>query len=146
MLRMKDVMTAGPFTIETDQPLSLAASLMDRHAIRHLPVVRGSELMGVLSERDLWLLRAMAGMPADNCSVSQAMAAPAFTVDAEHPVVEAAREMADQKYGCAIVTSMGKVVGIATAVDLLRALSARLAVVEATAAKALARPAAERLS
>ena len=48
------VMTPAPRSIEESATAFDAALLMARHAIRHLPVTRGGELVGVISERDLF--------------------------------------------------------------------------------------------
>jgi acetoin utilization protein AcuB len=58
-LQMKSVptvdkyMTSHPHTIGVDQPLSLAHKIMTEFRIRHLPVLDGGKLVGVISDRDL---------------------------------------------------------------------------------------------
>jgi CBS domain-containing protein len=51
------VMTPRPHTIEESATAFDAILLMARHAIRHLPVTRGGELVGVVSERDLFAVQ-----------------------------------------------------------------------------------------
>ena len=48
------VMTADPDTLGPDAPASEALDLMERHRYRHLPVVRGAEVVGIVSIRDLY--------------------------------------------------------------------------------------------
>ena len=56
-----DVMTAEVFTVPPDMPVQDAARLMASRWIRHLPVVDGEELLGVVSMRDMTgVLAAMA--------------------------------------------------------------------------------------
>jgi CBS domain-containing protein len=50
---VRDIMTAEVKTIEPDDTVEEAMRLMTRHRIRHLPVVRGSRVMGVVSIGDL---------------------------------------------------------------------------------------------
>ena len=50
---IKAVMTPFPYSIAIDAPLSDAAQMMEEHEIRHLPVIEGDELVGVVSDRDL---------------------------------------------------------------------------------------------
>ena len=77
-LTVRAFMTESPLTIGIDQPLRTAHDLMRRHHIRHLPVLRAGELVGMVSDRDLSLLELMPGV--DAC---------VLTVPTEHPSVSA---------------------------------------------------------
>lgn len=48
-----DVMTSDVVTVPPDTPLRDAARTMARHWIRHLPVVAGGKLVGMISQRDI---------------------------------------------------------------------------------------------
>ena len=48
-------MTRKPVTVAPEAPLEEATVLMERHGFRHLPVVTGHEVVGMLSDRDLRL-------------------------------------------------------------------------------------------
>jgi CBS domain-containing protein len=48
-----DWMTADPETIEPDESTEMAATLMIHGGFRHLPVLRGDEVVGIVSIRDL---------------------------------------------------------------------------------------------
>jgi acetoin utilization protein AcuB len=65
-MHVKDVMTTAPVTITPDTPISAARHLMQKHAIRHLPVLEDERLVGMLSDRDL---RTVAPSPATSLSV-----------------------------------------------------------------------------
>jgi CBS domain-containing protein len=52
--RVEDVMTRHPETVEPDESLSQARLVMLHGGFRHLPVVEGRELVGMLSMRDLF--------------------------------------------------------------------------------------------
>ena len=54
--RLREVMTADPETIGADEPVPEAVRRMDEGAYRHLPVVEGGEVVGVLSIRDIPVL------------------------------------------------------------------------------------------
>ena len=49
--RLAEIMTAGPITIDPDRPLGYALVVMHREGFRHLPVVRGGEVLGIVSSR-----------------------------------------------------------------------------------------------
>lgn len=121
-LKMKDVMTAQPVTIGRGQPLSVAHALMREHRCRHLPVLEHGDLVGVLSQRDLYLLETLAGADLAADRVDEAMSTEAFAVDPDASVVDVAREMTREKYGCAVVVERDRVVGIFTATDALALL------------------------
>ena len=54
---IKDHMTAFPFTIDHNKTVHDARQLMIENRIRHLPVVEGKKITGVISERDIyWVL------------------------------------------------------------------------------------------
>ena len=50
---LKDVMTAGMYTVTTDTSVEQCMALMDAHNIRHLPVVENDQLVGLVSIRDV---------------------------------------------------------------------------------------------
>src|SRR3954451_6855057 len=72
-LTMKDVMTAQPVTIGRDQTLATAHALMREHHCRHLPVLEQGELVGILSQRDLYFLETIKGVESDVDLVEDAM-------------------------------------------------------------------------
>lgn len=119
-------MTTGPHAIEPDQKLSQAHRLMREHAIRHLPVMRGDELIGVLSDRDLHLIETLRDVDPDKVVVEEAMSDVVYKVSPRAALDEVVSEMARHKYGCAVVVDHGKVVGVFTTVDALRAFAEML--------------------
>ena len=54
--RLREVMTTDFETIGADEPVAEAVRRMDEGSIRHLPVVEGSRVLGVLSSRDIPIL------------------------------------------------------------------------------------------
>ncbi len=115
-------MSTAPHSIGVDQPLSRAHALMREHHIRHLPVLSGGRLMGVVSERDLSILETIVGVDPKTIGVNEAMSTVVYAVPPDAPLDEVAAEMAEHRYGCVVVIDHEKVVGIFTTVDLARAL------------------------
>lgn len=129
MPMIQKVMTTLPHTIGQDIPLKTAMSLMREYGIRHLPVLEASRVVGVLTDRDVKLAASFApqGAQADALTVEDVMTPEPYTVAPETPLNHVVTEMAEHKYGCAIVQQAnGKVVGIFTAVDGLRTLGETL--------------------
>lgn len=116
-------MTTSPHSVGVDQPLSRAHAMMREHHIRHLPVLSGGRLMGVVSERDLHIMETIAGVDPRSVEVGEAMSTVVYAVPPGTPLDEVAREMAEHRYGCVVVMENEKVVGMFTTVDLARALA-----------------------
>lgn len=119
-------MTASPHSIGVDQTLARAHAVMREHRIRHLPVLAGGRLLGIVSERDLHLVETMAGVDPAKVTVEEAMSTSVYAVGPDAPLDEVAHEMAEHRYGCAVVMAHERVVGIFTTVDVARTLAALL--------------------
>jgi acetoin utilization protein AcuB len=120
---VKEFMTPHPHSIGVDQKLARAHQVMREHSIRHLPVLHGGKVVGMLSLRDLHLIETLSDVDVDEVTVEEAMSDEPYCVPPDKAIGELAREMADQKYGAAIVVEGNRVVGLFTTVDALRALS-----------------------
>ncbi len=123
MITVAEYMTASPLTVGDDQPLTRAHELMREHRIRHLPVLHGGKLVGVVSMGDLHLLETLGKFDLEKATISEAMTADPYVVAPNAPLSEVAATMADHKYSTAIVARGSKVVGIFTTTDALRALT-----------------------
>jgi acetoin utilization protein AcuB len=121
-LTVDGYMTRSPLTIGLEQPIAGALELMRAHNIRHLPVLSGGKLVGMVTERDLQLVGSLEGVDPRAMSVEQAMTPDPYAI-APHTSLEwVALEMAEHKYGSTVVVEKGKVVGVFTTVDALKAL------------------------
>jgi acetoin utilization protein AcuB len=121
---VRDIMRSPVVSVSPGTTLADAYRTMREKAFRHLPVVDGGRLVGVVTDRDLRLATsalAPAPFPADS-SVSAVMCPEPLTADAEDAVEDAARVMRERKIGCLPVVEDGRVVGIITGIDLLDAL------------------------
>jgi|CXWL01.1.fsa_nt_gi acetoin utilization protein AcuB len=122
-LTVADVMTEQPLTIGRDQPLSVAHRMMRENRVRHLPVLEHGELVGVLTQRDLYFLETIAGVEIDSDKIDDAMSTDAYAVAPDARLEDVAAVMAEQRYGCAVVMERGRVAGIFTATDALRVIA-----------------------
>ncbi len=116
-------MTTCPHSLGVDQPLAKAQALMSDCNIRHLPILDGGRLVGVLSDRDIQRVETLRDVDPHKTLVGDAMSLEPFSVAPTAPLDEVAAEMASKKFGSAVVMQNGKVVGVFTTTDALRALS-----------------------
>lgn len=123
MVTIAQYMTSHPFTIGHDIKLSVAHEMMQQHRVRHLPVLNAGNLVGVLSQRDLYFLETFKDVRLSEVAVEEAMSGDPYVVDSKTPLAEVAREMIRRKLGTALVAEHGRVIGIFTALDGLRALA-----------------------
>ena len=119
---VSDYMTRSPHTIGRDQTLAQAHAIMNAKRIRHLPVLDGGELVGLLSQRDLYFVEMLDATKPARIRVEEAMSPEVFEVAADAPLAEVVSTMQRKKLGCVVVTAPGKVVGVFSTVDALRAL------------------------
>lgn len=116
-------MTRGPQTIGQEQTLDVAHSVMRQHGVRHLPVLEAGKLVGVLSQRDLHLVETLRDVNPATTTVDEAMTSDVYITGPDAPLDEVASQMAEHKYGSAVIVERGKVVGMFTTVDALNALA-----------------------
>lgn len=116
-------MTTSPHSIGIDQPLLVAHRMMHEHKIRHLPVLAGGKLVGMVTERDLALIESLVGIDPNKVTVEEAMSTSVYSVSPDTSLDEVVSEMCLHKYGSAVIMSNEKVVGIFTTVDVCHALS-----------------------
>jgi acetoin utilization protein AcuB len=130
-LRVVDVMTAEPVTVGPEDTLMRAVEVMRKHRIRRLPVVIGEKLVGLVAEGDLKRAQPSALSATqeefdaimDGTSVSRIMIADPVTAGPGVLLVDAAQTLLTTKYGTLPVVEGGRLVGILTDTDLLRALA-----------------------
>jgi acetoin utilization protein AcuB len=118
-LTVKHFMSSSPHTIGHEQPLTAAHKIMREHDIRHLPVLDGGRLAGMLSQRDLYLIESLRDVDPERVNVSEAMSTEVFAVGPDTTIRTIVSEMAVHKYGSAVVVERDKVVGVFTTTDAL---------------------------
>lgn len=131
---LKDVMIHNPVTLNIDEPFIKVAQIFKEKNIRHLPIVndRGS-IIGVMSQRDFNRITS----PKKDASgeyiydmddlatyiLKQHIIHKVVTLKPEDTIEKAVELMAEKKLGCIpIVTPEDRVIGIVTAIDMLKLL------------------------
>ena len=132
-MNVKDLMRTSVVTVAPDDTSDKVFSLLTLKNIRHLPVIENGKLVGIVSDRDLkrvmgarqgWKLALKAGQLVLTVSarkVSTFMRRAPVTVVPEVDAADAAAIMVKKKIGALPVIKQGKLVGIVTETDLLRA-------------------------
>ncbi|MEN0059432.1 MAG: CBS domain-containing protein [Bdellovibrio sp.] len=115
-------MTTAPLTIGADSTLAKAEKMMLELRVRHLPVLDGGRLVGILSDRDIKLIESFRDVDPEKVQVREAFSEEPYTVSPRAPLSEVCSEMAAHKYGSALVVDNHKLVGIFTWVDALNAM------------------------
>jgi CBS domain-containing protein len=107
------LMTPRPITVKPFETVGAAATIMRTCRVRHLPVVIGTRLAGVLSARDV--------IPADQQAlVGDVMTAPSHALPSTALVTSACEQMLAHHHSCLPVVDRDALVGIFTATDALR--------------------------
>lgn len=116
-------MTAAPHSIGSEQTIATASLMMNDYHIRHLPVLHGGRLLGILTDRDIKLIETFRDVDPAKVTVEEAMTEQPFSVSPDAPLDEVVETMAANKYGSAVIMQNHKVVGIFTTVDACEALT-----------------------
>jgi acetoin utilization protein AcuB len=123
---IQEYMTRSPHSIGEEQSLARAKTVMQEHDIRHLPVLHGGQLVGMVTDRDVQLVETLDDIDPKLVTVSDAMSQSVYAIPPDTPLEQVAAEMAARKYGSAVVMRGRDVVGIFTTVDACRALASLL--------------------
>jgi acetoin utilization protein AcuB len=121
--QIKKYMTTDVQTIGDQQPMSIAHGMMREQGIRHLPVLHQGKVVGILTDRDLRLVETLRDVDPTKVAVSEAMTPDPYVVAPDAALDEVVSTMAAKKYGSAVVSDHGHVVGIFTTVDACRAFA-----------------------
>ena len=126
---VRDIMSEQIVTISGDDSLSTVEDIMTLGGVRHMPVVRAGQLVGVVSERDL--LRASLSNLTEFgneqrraflqvVEIKRVMSTPPVIIGPDASIKEAALMMAERKIGCLPVVDEGRLLGMLTETDVLR--------------------------
>ncbi len=137
-MRMKDVMTKNPITVNPDTLVLQAQKMMKEKKIRRLPVVEKGRLVGIITKYDLLEAAPPKGTSSlydlteqlSKMRVKNVMKKNPLTVTPFTPMEDALRLGQEKKIGSFPVVENGKLVGIATESDILRFLIRTLGIGE----------------
>ena len=125
---VSEIMTKNIIGLTRTDDLQRAEKLFNRHKIKHIPVVSGESVIGMLSYSDL-LKVSYADISEDEHNVDavvynmftieQVMVKDVVTITSETTIKEAAKILAEREFHALPVVDGGTVVGILTTTDLL---------------------------
>lgn len=126
---VQDVMQRGVVIVSPETNLAEAMRLLQRRGIRHLPVLDGGALVGIISDRDVKkaMGSARAGEP---LTAGDVMTREVVTTAPMFPVEEAAQLMVKRKISALPVTEDGRLLGIVTETDVLELFVRAMGVTE----------------
>ena len=127
-IKIVDVMTANPLTVKAEEPVGMVDELMMENSIRQIPVVKGTELVGIVTDRDIRAFLSDA-LLTDLSAREKALKTPVGEIMTNQPVSlapddeleEALELLIEQKFGAIpVVDEAEGLVGIVSYVDVLR--------------------------
>lgn len=131
-MRVRDWMTPEPVTVTPQTSVMNARRILRAHEIRHLPVVEGDRVVGMLSDADLLLrdsqmAQALSALQSDLLGgryrrVASIMITPVEVVQPDETVRAAAAKLEGCRVNSLPVVEGGRLIGIITTTDCLRAL------------------------
>ena len=134
-MKVSDRMTRDVITVQADDPIREAVDLVEERQLRRFPVMKGDELVGIVTDRDLRNATASSVVLTekkyhdfllDAVKVESAMSANPSTVTPESDLKDAARLILELKVGGLPVLKDGRLVGIITETDLINTLLEKL--------------------
>ncbi len=129
---VRELMTTEVTTVQETDALIDAAMIFSRSTVRHLPVLRGKQLVGVITERDVkrFAPGLLSGVSSDqyqqvmeSTPLARVMTREMLTVKADQPVSEAVNLLYSKRIGCLPVVENNELVGIITTTDMLRLMA-----------------------
>ncbi|TDU42875.1 CBS domain protein [Gelidibacter sediminis] len=130
------IMSVKIITLKRDDDLETAEHLFKKHKIRHIPVVNGDAIIGMLSYTDLLRISFADAVDEDEenieslvynmFTIEQVMAKNVVTVTSDTSIKEVAEILAKKEFHALPVVDKGRLVGILTTTDLIKYLLVQL--------------------
>ena len=132
-MKIADLMSTKLFTVSPDDSVEAAVRLLQQRGVRHLLVLEGRDLVGILSDRDIKRaldpqkrhrkkLLNLGGLffLLEPILVREIMTRNPVSISPNATAQEAAAQMVSKRFGALPVVKSGRLIGIVTETDLLR--------------------------
>ncbi|MFT6001111.1 MAG: CBS domain-containing membrane protein [Neolewinella sp.] len=124
------IMSTGLLTVNITQRLKEVEAIIRGQHVRHVPVVSGDKIIGMLSKTDLQKISFVNMIDGDdlttamydNLSIEQVMTKDITTVKQDDTILDVATILSENEFHALPVTEDGKLVGIVTTSDLVKFL------------------------
>jgi CBS domain-containing protein len=110
------------FSVTPDDPVLEAIRLMAEERVGALLVMKGDELVGIVSERDYARKVILLGRSSSSTPVWQIMSSPVHTVSPDHTVPDCMRLVTEKRIRHLPVVERGRVIGVISIGDLVKAV------------------------
>lgn len=124
-MKVRELMTKQPTTVEPDAKLGEVATLMKQEDCGSIPVVEGGRLVGIVTDRDIVVRGVASGKDPKNQRVSEVMSADPVSIGPDEDITAAEKVMGDRQIRRLPVVEGGKLVGIIVTAQIARAGSDR---------------------
>jgi len=121
VLLVRDFMSTNVKTVRTDATVKEAVAKMNKFRIGSIIVIEGKRLVGIITERDILERIVEPCMEPIAITAKEIMSSPVIFTSPDVNIEDAARLMATKKIKKLAVVENGKLVGIVTSMDLMRA-------------------------
>ena len=128
---VRDYMTTEVTSLQESDTLLDATMVFVRSTLRHLPILRGKILVGIVTERDVkqYAPSILSGISSEEYNrvmettpLARVMTRDPLTMRPEQPVAEAAQLLTTKRIGCLPVVENGELMGIITTTDMMKLL------------------------
>jgi CBS domain-containing protein len=122
---IKEYMIEHPYSIQVTETARSAEMLMSAHKIRHLPVLDGKEVIGIISDRDISLAKVVNQNQAyyGQVKIKEVCLFDSCIFDENEPLDVVAKTMAMRRIDAVVITAKDVPVGIFTTTDACRLLA-----------------------
>jgi acetoin utilization protein AcuB len=118
-MKVNDWMVRNVITIDPEVGVKDALAVMKKHSVRHLPVVENGAFIGLITSGDV--KQAILTCMLETLKVKNVMLTNPYTIRRDNSLEDAARLIYEKNIGCLPVVEDGKVLGILTVNDILKA-------------------------
>jgi CBS domain-containing protein len=116
--------TGGTYSVESTAPVIAALKLMAEKHLGAVLVMRGGDLVGIMSERDYARKVVLLGRTSADTPVAEIMSSPVITVTPDDRVNDCMRMMTEKRFRHLPVVENGKVIGVVSIGDVVKAVIA----------------------
>lgn len=128
--QVSKIMTENPFTVNVTSTVKEVAQVFEDRNIRHVPVVSGNNLIGMISKNDIERISFVSESQDakvntqiyDGLKIEQVMTQQLDTVETKDEIRDAAKMLSHGKYNALPVMEDGHLKGIVTSTDVINYL------------------------